>query len=179
MYGFAFGGFCIGLGSKFAKGDLIYHGFIGVARRSLNSICIFVLMMAFGFLWSWLLGWGYIGFFSNSEVNPLMEFMHTASANITIVLSVVLIAVSFCLFRKSIEDKKEIFKKIGGSFISGVLIGLGFLICGLSNRSKLFESLTPTTSWNPLLIIFLSVNITLNFITYHLVFRYEGIYIES
>jgi hypothetical protein len=31
MYGFAISGFCIGLGSKLGEGDLIYHGFIGLA----------------------------------------------------------------------------------------------------------------------------------------------------
>ena len=35
MFGFAVSGFCIGIGSKFAEGDLIYHGFIGVAKFKL------------------------------------------------------------------------------------------------------------------------------------------------
>jgi len=65
MYGFAFGGFCIGLGSKLAGGDLIYHGFIGVARKSFRSSVMLVLMILLAILWSFLLGFGYINFFSN------------------------------------------------------------------------------------------------------------------
>jgi hypothetical protein len=66
MYGFAFSGFCMGLGAKLAGGDIIYHSFIGVARKSIKSITVTAIVLAFAVLWSWLLDNGYINFFANS-----------------------------------------------------------------------------------------------------------------
>jgi hypothetical protein len=60
----------MGLGSKLAEGDIIYHGLIGVARKSWRSLAFILLVLAFGILWSWLLDSQYVNFFANSKVNP-------------------------------------------------------------------------------------------------------------
>jgi hypothetical protein len=171
MYGFAFSGFCMGLGSKLAAGDMIYHGLIGVARRSGRSLLVLLLILAFGMLWSWLLDGQFVNFFANSQVNPEMEFMHIESANINIGLGCVLLVVSFCWLRGKEEDGREVLRKMAGSFLSGVLLALGFTICGLSRRTLVFESLTPGSHWSPALLIFLTVTIGFNFLTYEVLFR--------
>ena len=60
---------------------------------------------------------------------------------------------------------------MGGSFIGGVLIALGFTICGLSKRTLVFQSLTPGNQWTPALLVFVILTIGFNFITYNLIFR--------
>lgn len=66
MYGFAFSGFCFGIGAKLAGGDIIYHGFIGVARKSPKSITVLIIVIALAMFWSWLLDFGLVNFFANS-----------------------------------------------------------------------------------------------------------------
>jgi hypothetical protein len=99
MYGFAFSGFCMGLGAKLAGGDIIYHSLIGVARKSTKSIAVTVIVLTLAIFWSWLLDYGLVNFFANSKVNPEMEFIHIQSANITIFLGCVFLAISFCWMR--------------------------------------------------------------------------------
>ena len=70
MYGFAFSGFALGLGSKIAGGDMIYHSAIGIARLSLKSLIVTILVLGFSCLWNWLLKAGYVGILSDSEINP-------------------------------------------------------------------------------------------------------------
>jgi hypothetical protein len=70
MYGFAFSGFALGLGSKIAGGDMIYHSAIGIARLSLRSFIITILVLGFSCLWNWILKEGYLDIFSDSEINP-------------------------------------------------------------------------------------------------------------
>lgn len=99
MYGFAFSGFCIGLGSKLTEGDIIYHCLIGIARGSVRSLTVTLVVFVFAVLWSWLLDAQFINFFADSKVNPEMAFMHIQSANINIGLACVLLIVSFCLLK--------------------------------------------------------------------------------
>lgn len=179
MYGFAFSGFCIGLGSKLTEGDIIYHGLIGIARGSIRSLTVTLVVIAFAVLWSWLLDAQLINFFADSKVNPEMAFMHIQSANINIGLACVLLIVSFCLLRSNEEDVKVVLKKMGGSFIAGILLAFGFLVCGLSRRTLVFQSLTPGSNWNPALLIFTLVVISLNFITYQLFFKYSCCNLEK
>ena len=66
MYGFAFSGFSIGIGAKLAGGDIIYHGFIGVARKSTKSMVVIILVIVMAIFWSWLLDYDLVNFFANS-----------------------------------------------------------------------------------------------------------------
>jgi hypothetical protein len=161
----------MGLGAKLAGGDIIYHSFIGVARKSERSIAITAIIAGCAILWSWLLGYGYIDFLANSQVNPLMEFMHIESANISIALACVFLTVSFCWMRSRGEEVRVAVRKVGASFLAGILVGLGFTLCGLSRRTLVFSSLTPGTDWSAALLVFFLVTVALNFITYQVFLR--------
>lgn len=65
MYGFALSGFCMGLGSKLANGDIIYHTFIGVARLSSRSLIVTVFIIVSAVFFSWLLDSGHANFLAN------------------------------------------------------------------------------------------------------------------
>lgn len=171
MYGFALGGFLLGLGSKLAGGDFIYHGFIGVARGSIKSIIVMISILIFACLLSLILDQQLLQFLSNSAINPQMEFMHMLSANMNIGISILLMIASFCWLKSNENEIKKVFTKLIGSFLSGLFLGLGFLIAGLAVRSVFFGSIT-FSNWNPTLLIFLLVTILCNIVTYHFVFRY-------
>lgn len=169
----------MGIGSKFANGDLIYHAFIGVAKHSCKSIIIFILLLSFSMLCSWLLDNGYINLFSDTDINPHMPFLHLLSANICIVLSIILLIVSFCWIRSNADKKREVAKKMIGSFATGVLLCIGFNICGLSRRTNIFSSLSPGPNWSPNLYIFMASTIVLNLITYQVIIRYSIYYLAN
>jgi hypothetical protein len=69
-----------------------------------------------------------------------MAFMHLMSANINIAIGVVFLIVSYCQLNGRSENGNLILKKMVGSFIAGVLIALGYCICGISKRSLVFKS---------------------------------------
>lgn len=100
-------------------------------------------MLTSAFLWSWLASQGHLTFLSNQSVNPEMELFHYLSANITIVIAIILLIVAVCLYRSKKTDFKVIAKKIGGSFCTGLLIALGFGLCGLPTRTIFLAGITP------------------------------------
>lgn len=100
-----------------------------------------------------------------------MEFLHIQSANITIFLACVFLVISFCWLRSRNEGTKSVIKKMGGSFFAGILMGLGYALCGLPRRRLVFASLTPGSNWSSSLLIFLVVAITLNFLTYQILLK--------
>jgi hypothetical protein len=76
MYGFALGGFCMGLGARWAEGDLVFHIFSEVSLGKWFSFVVVGIAFCVAMFVSWVLGAGYIPFFSDSAVNPQMEFLH-------------------------------------------------------------------------------------------------------
>lgn len=72
-----------------------------------------------------------------------MELFHYLSANITIAIAIVLIIVAVCLYRSKLTNPKVIAQKIGGSFCTGLLISLGFGLCGLPTRTIFLAGITP------------------------------------
>lgn len=62
-------------------------------------------------------------------------------------------------------------KKVIASFVAGVLVGLGFALCGLSRRTLIFDSLTPGIKWSPALLVFFVTTASLNFLTYQVFLR--------
>jgi len=72
-----------------------------------------------------------------------MDSLHFLSANVTITISIVMFTISTCILHSRGGDKKLMMKKIGGSFASGVMLALAFLVSGLTVRSRLFMGLTP------------------------------------
>jgi cytochrome bd-type quinol oxidase subunit 1 len=69
-----------------------------------------------------------------------MAFMHLMSANINIAIGIVFLIVSYCQLIGREEQGATILKKMVASFISGVLLALGYCICGISKRSLVFKS---------------------------------------
>lgn len=91
-----------------------------------------------------------------------MQFMHVLSANITISLGVIFILVTAILMKIKNKSFKTIFSHIGTIFLCGVLIALGYGVCGLANRNVVFNGLTPGTNWDPVLLVYLSTTIITN-----------------
>ena len=103
--------------------------------------------------------------------------LHLVSANITILISVVMFVIStYYIFDELGGDKIQIAKKLLGSFFTGVFMSLGISICGLSMRSRLFEGLTPGSGWDAYLLIFIAAVVVANTAIYHLSKKYPPIY---
>ena len=143
MYGFALGGFCMGLGAKMAEGDILYHAFSQILLGKWFSLFVVGGALCSANLVSWILGSGYINFFADPSVNPLMEFLHMESANITICLGILIFTLNICCNARNIVPRRKAVKIIGVSLLSGILIGVGYGICGLAIRSLVFAGLTP------------------------------------
>ena len=97
MFGFALGAFLFGFGSQMTKGDLIYHCSSSIANGGWFSLLLVILMFGSSTLTSWLLADGRINLLTNGAINPLMMNLHLLSANITIVLAVIIFLIS-CYF---------------------------------------------------------------------------------
>lgn len=72
-----------------------------------------------------------------------MVNLHLVSANITIILAILLIIATACLLSSKINEPKIIAKKIAGSFFTGMFLSLAFCISGLTTRTTLFSGITP------------------------------------
>lgn len=72
MYGFALGGFLIGLGSQLVGGDEMYVSLVKIAQGSWFYIVVLALMLGSAFFWSWLSDAGYLTALTNQEINPKM-----------------------------------------------------------------------------------------------------------
>lgn len=88
-----------------------------------------------------------------------MDSLHFLSANVTIVISIVMFVISSCILSKKEKEPRKIIKRIGGSFASGVLLALAFLICGLTVRNRLFLGLTPTSGWDSVVLTFMGATL--------------------
>jgi uncharacterized membrane protein YjfL (UPF0719 family) len=96
MYGFAFSGFLIGIGSKLSHGDFFFHACQGIALKNKNSIILALIIFLTAILSAWLGNNNHLGLLANGEVNPQMEFIHHASANICIAISIILLIIAGC-----------------------------------------------------------------------------------
>ena len=106
-----------------------------------------------------------------------MMNLHLLSANITILISIVMFVISTCyIFDELGGDKIQTAKKLLGSFFTGVLMSLGISICGLSMRSRLFEGLTFGGGWDAYLLIFIATVVVANTAIYHLTKKYPLVY---
>lgn len=171
MYGFAIGGFMIGMGSQLAQGDELYVSLVEIAQGNWFFLVILVLMLGSALFWSWLAEAGHIGVFTNDKINPQMEYLHLQSANITIGLAVIILVVTSYILCSRINDTKLIAKKIAGSFFSGVFLALGFAIAGLPTRTTFIAGITPISSWDPVVLIFLGTATLVSAIVFHLLKR--------
>ena len=133
----------MGFGSQLAGGDLIYHCSSQISKGKWFSILLITIMLGSGLLSSWICSIINIPFITDWHINPLMPNLHLLSANVTIVISIVVFIIGTCFVYDDLKDKKKTAKHILGSFFTGVFLALGITICGLSARSRLFEGLTP------------------------------------
>lgn len=133
----------MGLGAKLAEGDLLYHSFSQILLGKWFSLFVVCASLITACLLSWILSAGYINFLADPSINPLMEFLHIESANITIGLGIIIFILTICCLGKKITQKKKAVKIIGMSLLSGILIGIGYGVCGLATRSLIFAGLTP------------------------------------
>lgn len=76
-------------------------------------------------------------------MNPIVQSPSLLSANITIALGVVLITIAIIVMKGTDKSPKTIAKRIGLSFLVGVIITFGAGACGLANRALVFNGLTP------------------------------------
>lgn len=86
-----------------------------------------------------------------------MDPLHKLSANITITLGVILCVIAIVIMKSKNKSCKMIAKKVGFSFLSGVIITFGAGACGLANRALVFNGLTPGPNWDPVLLVFLVI----------------------
>lgn len=65
MYGFAIGGFMIGMGSQLAQGDEIFVTFVEIAHGNWFYVVILALMVGSALFWSWLAEAGHLRILTN------------------------------------------------------------------------------------------------------------------
>ena len=65
MYGFALGGFTIGIGAQLSKGDYLFHSLIEFPRGQFESLAIMIVMLGSAFFFSWLAFENHLTFLSN------------------------------------------------------------------------------------------------------------------
>ena len=94
MYGFALGAFLMGFGSQLAGGDIIFHSCSQIANGKWFSIFLTIIILATSILTSFIMANNKIPFLTDSTMNPIMENLHLLSANITIVISLIILGVS-------------------------------------------------------------------------------------
>lgn len=100
-----------------------------------------------------------------------MEFLHLQSANITIALAVIIMVLTCYMLCSTINDKKIAARKIIGSFFSGVLLASGFGIAGLPTRTTFMAGITPTSIWDPIVVVFLATGVVVSAVVFHLLKR--------
>jgi hypothetical protein len=178
MFAFALGGFLMGFGSQLARGDLLFFSCSEISQGHWISLLLVGIMYLSAFFTSWILSTDKLGLITNQEINPTMVNLHWVSANITIALSFVALTVSICGLYGQLGDKRKVAKKVGCGFLTGVLIMLGFGICGLSVRTRTFQGLTPNGNFDPFLIVFLLAVLLFNTIVYFVIQKYPLLYPE-
>lgn len=169
MYGFALSGFCQGIGSKMIGGDLLFFTISEVVKTNWFSVLILLFSLVSSILVSFILDKGSLNFLTNQQMNPYMISLHMLSANITITIGVVLSIVTIVMLKNRKRSNKIIAKKVGISFLSGMIITFGTGACGLSHRTLVFNSLTPGPYWDPVLLVYLTTYIATSILLHLLV----------
>lgn len=97
IYGFALSGFLIGIGSQAIAGDLFAHGYCGVAKKNKRSAVALIIFLLSGIIGGILSANNYIPFLTDGNNNIKWDMDHSLSANISIVIGIVLLIGGFIL----------------------------------------------------------------------------------
>lgn len=97
-----------------------------------------------------------------------MVNLHLVSANITILISIVVFILSAYFTYGQLKNQNKTLKSVFGSFFTGVLLALGFTVLGITARTRLFQGITPGGNWDGYLLIFFGGVVAANAIIYHL-----------
>ena len=89
--GFAVAGLLVGFGTKLSNGCTSGHGLCGIARFSIRSIVAVCTFLATGMIIA-TIGYhsGGLGGLSDQSLNPMLNYEHLASANICIIIGIIL-----------------------------------------------------------------------------------------
>ena len=89
-YGYAVAGLLVGFGTKLGNGCTSGHGLCGLARLSIRSFVAVGVFLMTAIAIATLGSYRTLGFLSNQEMNPMLAYDHMYSANVGIVLGLVL-----------------------------------------------------------------------------------------
>jgi uncharacterized membrane protein YedE/YeeE len=100
----------IGIGSQAIAGDLFAHGYCGVAKKNKRSFAALVIFILSGIIGGILSSNNYIPFLTDGENNIKVEVDHALSANICIVVGVLLVIAGLFLRKGDFNNTAEVFK---------------------------------------------------------------------
>lgn len=92
--GFALAGLLVGFGTKLGNGCTSGHGLCGLSRLSLRSFVAVITFLFCAVAIGTLNYYVTLGPFTDEALSPEIEYNHLVSANIFIVLSVILFIIS-------------------------------------------------------------------------------------
>jgi uncharacterized membrane protein YedE/YeeE len=103
--GYGVAGFLVGFGTKLSNGCTSGHGLCGIARFSIRSIVAVCTFLLTGIIIA-TIGYhkGGLGGLTDQSLNPILNYQHLASANICIIIGILLPLLGLYL---RFQNKKE------------------------------------------------------------------------
>ena len=170
IFGFAFGGFLVGLGTKMANGCTSGHGVCGLPRLSLRSIISVLLFCVFGVGTATLRH--YKNFLYETQLIDIANKVSNDLFNWIFFICISGIILGILILHIIKENAKEI-KDFLVSFTTGAIFSLGLIISGMNRRKKVIGFLTLSENWDPSLMFVLMSAVILNFIFFNLIFKFN------
>jgi uncharacterized membrane protein YedE/YeeE len=100
----------VGIGSQAISGDLFAHGYCGVAKQNKKSAVALAIFILSGIIGGILSANNSIPFLTDGENNIKINIDHALTANICIVIGVILVIVGFFLRKGDFNDTSAIIK---------------------------------------------------------------------
>lgn len=103
--GFALAGILVGFGTKLSNGCTSGHGLCGLARFSIRSLVAVITFLVSGLAIATIAYHaGGLGPFTEQEFSPILMYNHSITANICIVIGVILPLIGLYLRVKTAND---------------------------------------------------------------------------
>lgn len=166
--GYALSGFLVGFGTKLSNGCTSGHGLCGIPRlskRSFVAVGVF-LLTAIGV--ATLSYYTTLGPFTNPNLNPYTPINHAVTANIFMVIGLLLPILGYFLAEKPADFTfGGYFKEYTVVFMVGLIFGLGLMISGMTRRTKIMNFLQLSDNWDPSLLFVLGAGVLVNSIVFN------------
>ena len=155
----------VGFGTKLSNGCTSGHGLCGLphfSRRSWAAACVFLVTAIGVSTLDYYFGLGPIAGSLSNSIEATSD--HTLSANVTLAVGAVSIALGSILGKTGILDQFVV-------TIVGAMFSLGLMISGMSRRSNILHFLQINNQWNPALLFVLGSGLLVNLVTFTIMKR--------